>query len=175
VGRIAIKNPRYRTREEIVDDVCEALRHERLSWAAKAAVITDAVWCWTEFDGKLEGCRWWSVEALRSRRSPKQLRHEHVVPKNIVVKQLSELAPISREAILSLFESLCVGAVVTKSEDKVLSSHGLRSRMPDGWDGSDIWARYRVAGIAWVDATSKNENSTSGGQDSLLTRTSPGA
>ena len=158
MGRIAITNPRYRTREQIVDDVFEALRHERFTWAARAAVINDAIWSWTEFEGKLEGCRWWTAAALRSRRSPKNLRHEHVVPKNIVATRLRELAPVTREAIRSLFESLCIGAVVTKGEDKVLNAQGLRSRMPDGWDGSDVWARYRVAGIAWVDATARNHD-----------------
>lgn len=49
---------------------------------------------------------------------------------------------------------LCIGVVVTVEEDRALNAAGLRSRMPEGWDGRDVLARYRAVGIEVVDTLS---------------------
>ena len=42
-------------------------------------------------------------------------------------------------------------AVITKEQDKLLS----RRKMPDGWDGKDIFARYRKANIYLIQTDKK--------------------
>jgi hypothetical protein len=49
---------------------------------------------------------------------------------------------------------LCVGIVVTVEEDRSLNAAGIRSRMPEGWDGGDVVARYRAVGIEVLDTLS---------------------
>jgi len=40
--------------------------------------------------------------------------------------------------------------LVTKDEHRRLNASGLRSKMPDDWDGENIWARYDAIGIEQV-------------------------
>lgn len=59
--------------------------------------------------------------------------------------------PAPSEADVRRILDLCVGAVVTVEEDQALNAAGLRARMPSGWDGQDVFARYRAAGVELVD------------------------
>lgn len=82
------------------------------------------------------------------------LRAEHAVPINIIIKHcislgecLNEESDLLENAIeIHLKEHLQI-AIVTKDEDKILRDHGLNSKMPDDWDGIDVWARYKKTGL----------------------------
>src|SRR4051812_22851244 len=84
-------HPRYRTKDEIAQDVSFALK-SKLSPAAKYAVVKDAMWTWTELEGKYEGCQYWTPLAFAlhdaNRKANKKpgdgLRHEHIVPETVV-------------------------------------------------------------------------------------------
>ncbi len=72
---------------------------------------------------------------------------EHVVPQMVIVKMLMDMEDIDKKSIEELLCKYFHVLVVTKEEDKRLRSSGLRSTMPDDWDGENVWARYDVVGI----------------------------
>jgi hypothetical protein len=63
------------------------------------------------------------------------------------VNRLMDMNPLTAEAISELLQRLFVVRLVTAEEDARLTAAGLRYSMPQGWDGSDIFARYSVVGI----------------------------
>jgi len=85
------------------------------------------------------------VEA--DKRELKGLRLEHVVPQMWFVNQLMDRDTIDKEEIRELLEKYFNVLLVTKEEDVKLTKAGLRSKMPEGWDGKDPWARHKKVGI----------------------------
>lgn len=157
MARISTSNDRYRSHETICRDVSQVLRAD-LSYGTKYAVVSEVTWVWSEFNGKLKGCRYWTESALAA--SPDtSLVHEHVVPKSVIISRLFELSEPSPGDVKNVLEKLCIGVVVTKEEDLRLNALGLRSAMPTNWCGSDPWARYQLAGIAVVDLAAGSNSS----------------
>jgi hypothetical protein len=137
---------RQRDRDQLVRDAIIAL-DSAMSDGSKYALLDDVSWVLSELDGKYEGCRYWSARALAERTN---LRHEHSVPRRVLIGMLlTEPAPSEAEVRRVL--DLCVGAVVTVEEDRALNAAGLPARIPAGWDGEDVFARYRAAGVELVD------------------------
>ena len=126
------------------------------------------MWVWSEFDGKFDGCRQWSLAASQHRQHhgkviTSELTHDHVVPKKVLMELLQKLPrPTTAAAVRQLFEAYCFGAVLTRAEDGALNRLGLRSTMPKGWDGTDPWARYAAAGIVLVKQPCTTEKTSSG-------------
>jgi hypothetical protein len=144
--RIANKNPRFRTKSELCSDIATVL-NSSLHYGTKHAVLSEAMWVWTEFEGKYDGCEHRSKAAWELRDQQKMLVHEHVVPKSIVIQRLLQLSNPTADSVNQLLASYCKGAVLTREEDACLNRPGLRSKMPIGWDEKDVWARYASAGI----------------------------
>lgn len=107
-------------------------------------------------EGKFFGHSHWSIEALEAlalaegkiRTASRELRHEHVVPANILSRCLLNIeggATSSDYAELILRYSKV--AIITRTQDADLRKAGLSGKMPEGWDYNDIWARYRVTGL----------------------------
>ena len=72
---------------------------------------------------------------------------EHVVPQMAIVNRLMDME-ILTEATVIEFLSKCFAVILVTHEEHVkLNASGLRSTMPHGWDGSDIFARYAAVGI----------------------------
>jgi hypothetical protein len=72
---------------------------------------------------------------------------EHLVPATLMVQEALTLAPeLDVDGMVELLNQHGAAAIVTNDDDKALTSAGLRSTMPDGWDG-DPWARPRAAGL----------------------------
>ena len=86
-----------------------------------------------------------SVEA--DKRELKGLRLEHVVPQMWFVNQLMDRDTIDKEEIRELLEKYFNVLLVTKEEDVKLTKAGLRSKMPEDWDGENPWARHDAVGI----------------------------
>ncbi len=65
MGRISENSLRYRKKEKMVSDVVFVLNtpDDQLSYAAKYSVLKQVTWAWTEYNGKYEGCEYWSVKA----------------------------------------------------------------------------------------------------------------
>jgi hypothetical protein len=146
MARIPEKSPRFRTKERLSQDIAAVLSSPDLSYGTKHVVLADAVWVWSEFYGKYAGCPFWSV-AAREANSIKELCHEHVVPKRYIIQRLLDLSPPTPEDVHGVLSTYCIGAVVTRDEDRQITQAGFRSSMPDEWDTKDIWIRYRLAGI----------------------------
>lgn len=147
--KISNKNQRFRTREKLCEDIAFVL-NSNLHYGTQFAVLSEATWVWTEFQGKYEGCEHWSEAASELRNHPDRRRllvHEHVIPKSIVIQLLLLLPAPTGDSVYQLLAANCIGAVITREEDARLNSLGLRSRMPTEWDENDAWARYKHAGI----------------------------
>lgn len=148
--RISNKSVRFRSKNQIAGDIAIVLNAD-LTWGTKCAVLADAIWTWSEFEGKFDGCLHWTPGAWKSRDDKKRLTHEHVVPKVIIIDYLSQLqGHASRDKILKVMNAWCIGVVVLRSEDKLLTKAGVRSRMPPGWTGTSPWARYELVGLEVV-------------------------
>jgi hypothetical protein len=90
--------------------------------------------------------------AIVSARYPKELSsrltHEHTIPLRLLAEKVLSLETDNREVIREVFNTYCRAAIVTREEDRKLSSAKLRSAMPLEWCfGEDILARYCVVGI----------------------------
>jgi hypothetical protein len=144
--KIPNKNPRFRTKSELCSDIAFVL-NSGLHYGTKYAVLSEATWVWTEFEGKYKGCEHWSEAAWEIQGQQNMLVHEHIIPKSIVIQRLLALSTATTDSVNQLLTSYCKGAVITRDEDARLNSHGLRSKMPTGWDEKDVWARYTYAGI----------------------------
>lgn len=82
---------------------------------------------------------------------------EHIVPKTKYIQEPCIQAAVngqfaggetfSEEAVLQLLDRYWQIALITKEEDDALTDLGLRNKMPGGWDGTDVFARYKAAGI----------------------------
>lgn len=106
--------------------------------------------------GKHLGHAHWSVDALKllkangntERGITGKLSHEHVVPAMTVVDILFSIDPTSPTLRYeSQIRKFSVVAIITRDEENVLSKAGLARKMPDDWDGRDVWARYRKTGL----------------------------
>lgn len=162
IPRIPEHNPRYRTKEVIAADLALVL-NSPLSYGTKFAVASDICWVWTEFDGKIKGCKYWSKSAVAAYTadSKAKLIHEHVVPKSIVIRMLFDLQSPTDDDVYTILERYLVAVVVTPEEDAGLSRRH-RSTMPsqffDETSGGyqDIWLRYKQTPIEVIEqATGK--------------------
>lgn len=122
--------------------------------------ISFVLWRWTadgvNEDGVVTQDYWkYNVKNHASTRAAKELikrsnahtglRHEHVVPRKVLIKRILEQKLCGED----LFVFLCVfckAAIITKEEDSMLRP---KSGMPAGWcwDENDIYVRYRNSGI----------------------------
>jgi hypothetical protein len=71
------------------------------------------------------------------------------VPKRIIIERLFALpSPVRAVDVERVLSTLCIGAVLTREEDRRLTEAGLRSGMPgDSADFTNPWARYAAVGI----------------------------
>jgi len=91
-------------------------------------------------------------QRMRDEKNPAcRLMVDHAVPLGVIVAHLQEqfdanpaiTAHWLEERLIQLYHL----GVITSEEDARLNSLGLRSAMPRGWDGADLQARYKTAGI----------------------------
>ena len=112
MAEIPSNSRRYRSKEEIAKDLAFILT-ARVSYGTRFAVLKDAMWVWTEFNGKYEGCAFWTPLAMakyamnRKQKGKKiaGLRHEHIVPKRVVMEMLEELNPPTPERFMQSVKS----------------------------------------------------------------------
>lgn len=82
-------------------------------------------------------------------RNNQNLRYDHPVPLKIIIEKLFALDEIDEKNVKKLLSKYIKngGVLITKDEDKTLTEIGLKSSMPDNWDGVDVYARYKSANI----------------------------
>lgn len=120
-----------------------------LSYGTKWAVLRDAAWVWTEFHGKYKGCPYWTRMALMQYRiDPKaDLRHEHAVPKTVVMRMLFDLRSPTADQVRQICKRFLLGVVVTREEDDVLNAEYGCTMPAEFFDPAhpqylDPWLRY---------------------------------
>lgn len=91
-------------------------------------------------------------EHYRSGRQAKKrelkLMVDHAVPIAVMVARLFDPgADLSDHGIRAILRKYYLLGLLSGAEDAHLNSMGLRSRMPSGWDGENLMARYQMAGI----------------------------
>ena len=74
-----------------------------------------------------------------------KLTNEHPVPCNVIKSEKDAANSIEEKANVLKKYDQCV--ILYKEQDKQLS----KSTMPEDWDGKDVWARYKNAGIEILD------------------------
>ena len=105
--------------------------------------------------GKFRGHAHWSCTALALLRNnggtergiKKLLSHEHVVPVNVVLDILLRNASATIDDMEGLIRRFSVVAIITREEEAIVSKGGLKNKMPEHWDGNDVWARYKQVGL----------------------------
>ena len=156
MAKISERNRRFRTKEQIADDVAYIL-NSPVSYGTKFAVLAEITWVWTEFFGKYTGCPYWSGQALMlpSKGLEKACTHEHVVPKQVVIDRLFALQAPTASDVYNLLDTFLIGCIVTTEEDKKLNAAGYNHKMPtEFYDPAhpgynNPWLRYINCGIAW--------------------------
>lgn len=149
MAHISERSPRYRTREQIAEDVAFILKAP-VRYGTKYAVLSEVMWVWTEFCGKYRGCRYWSKTALmvyQRDRNKAKLKHEHVVPKKVVIEMLFALDQPTPENVRSILDTFLIGVVLTPEEDAVLNVEFGSKMPPEFYDPSspdfhNPWLRY---------------------------------
>jgi len=147
MARISEKSELFRERSVIVSDVVFALTTGFIHHAAKRAIIDQAIWVWSEYDGKHSPSLFWSNEAKQAKLNELPIIHEHPVPRQVIREKLFSLRKPSTVSVKRVLTRYCIGAVIAKTEDITLNKSGLRSKMPADWDGKDLWARYKAIGM----------------------------
>ncbi|MCG9084270.1 hypothetical protein [Laribacter hongkongensis] len=91
------------------------------------------------------------------------LIYEHIVPKAkyiqnpCIEKARSSTEGVSYEFVFDLVCKYWKIAIITKDEDKKLTEAKLGIKMPDGWDGVNVLARYEEVGISLIPVEEINE------------------
>ena len=104
----AVPNPK----EQMASDVAFAL-NSVLSYGAIFSVMVDVCWTWTEFHGKVRGCPYWTEMALMQRATDRavKLKHEHVVPKKVVIGMLTKLNSPTPEEVFRIWTDFSSGSL----------------------------------------------------------------
>jgi hypothetical protein len=101
---------------------------------------------------KYEKGHYYSQEAYRKIKAREftDLVFEHMVPKHKYIQKPCVEKAIKKELkendVYDLLERYWKIAIITKEEDKKLVGRS----MPKGWDGEDIFLRYKLAGIQLI-------------------------
>ena len=74
-----------------------------------------------------------------------QIIVEHPVPMKVIIQDMLDNAT-SKEHCLEILHKWSRITIVTKEEDARLNKN-YQTKMPEDWDGIDVWARYRKVGI----------------------------
>jgi len=132
-------------------------------------ILKRLIWATTEYNDqgewkKYDGVPYWSIGAIRQRRKnisekvhcDKDLRHEHSIPRSIILKKIKSLQEKSTENIYDILDKYCHAVVVAKDEDKLLNKY--RAKMPDNQLQENnlvenIFSRYKAAQIKVLNIT----------------------
>ena len=96
-----------------------------------------------------KNCRYISSGAKSLTSNKKEdLVADHAVPISLLLEEIyKEKDSITLDQLVKLLEKYSAMTLITRNEDNLLIEKGLAKKMPIGWDGEDIFARYKEAGI----------------------------
>jgi len=146
-----------------IDRLLPIARDPRNPMARIARFLIDSLlWCWTadgvDSDGNAvrDGLKYdlrhqrHTTQALElweaNGRRGSGLRHEHAVPKTVLLKHLLTLEDATPSLVGKTLERFCFAIIVSRSEDDLLNERGYRETMPPDWSFAaadcDPLARY---------------------------------
>ncbi len=107
-----------------------------------------------KYNNKLIASDYITVEAKKQieQKNKKNLVREHMIPKNIYFNILVSEAKnglLTKERIFDILNKHYWTCIVTKDEDNVLAEN-YQIKMPDDWDGENVFARYEKVTISKV-------------------------
>ena len=80
---------------------------------------------------------------------------EHVVPVSEINKRVLSLESPNTDKIQEIVVEWSILCVITEAEDRLLKDKKITKSMPNDWDGIDKYARYKKAGIDFVQSKYK--------------------
>tara|TARA_B100001287_G_scaffold1325_2_gene1017 strand:- start:35 stop:610 length:576 start_codon:yes stop_codon:yes gene_type:complete len=130
-------------------------------------IINDMLWAITcdSDDGKKDGLKYsqayWTNNAIKRRnnnllnntKKDYGLRHEHIVPKNLIRKILNNLQDVNQHQILQIINHYNHAVIVSIEEDSILRKNGFQKKLPNGYnldnyDKRAVFSRYIESEIA---------------------------
>lgn len=81
---------------------------------------------------------------------------EHVIPLMYIVNILMDMNPLTENKVATILRKYFRVLLVTAEEHERLNASGLRSVMPQNWDGQSVWARYETVGIELAEQGGQN-------------------
>lgn len=75
---------------------------------------------------------------------------DHMIPVSLALREFESLNNLNIDAVVNLVSKYSNLALITRKEDTKLRELGLVKKMPQDWDGEDIYARYRAAKIILI-------------------------
>ena len=96
---------------------------------------------------KYDNVSYRSLNSINISHEEGKLVRDHAIPFKYVRDELLKLSNVTRDSVKSILNNMLHSCVITKEEDKILTSKGLRSEMPKGSQLTDILARYNAVGI----------------------------
>lgn len=142
---------KYDSEKTIIKDMNIVIK-SKLSDNAKIELLHSLAWAYTENNGKIKGCKYWSEDAINKYKNgvKVEFRHEHVIPRNIFVNSVLEKKCKITKKVL---DNRLVGCVVTADEAKRLDRK-YKTTHPDNEDFfniKNVWGRYEEVGIKYCE------------------------
>lgn len=106
---------------------------------------------WDRIGAKHQSARYATEEALAAERGLGLIVFDHAIPFRYQLEDLISMSEITPDAVRSTLNKYGVTVLITKEQDRLLTSLGLQRNMPNGWDGLDPLARYKSANIPLVE------------------------
>lgn len=158
----AAESPNRRNARVELEHIHLELRNGR---AQHLRHFVDQYYCYKNGHVKRTGAAHWESVVWKANVSREARRlgdrklvvREHAVPLLVIRRLLIELSRAGHatiKGIATLLDERVVFATISKDEDRLLRSHGLTSKMPEGFSTpghvlfGDRLARYKFAGIA---------------------------
>jgi hypothetical protein len=90
-----------------------------------------------------------SKKSIGVSRGKNLLVRDHSIPFSYIQNMLLELREVNKISVRNILEQNLCACIITREEDRVLSSKGLGKKMPKNWDGKDKMARYKFVNIVF--------------------------
>lgn len=100
---------------------------------------------------KSQAAQFVSNNGLKSMGEKWGVVYDHCVPFRILQDKLLCLDFPDPSSVRGLLQQYAVACLITKDEDRLLTSMGLNNKMPEPWNETDVLARYKTAGIDVTD------------------------
>lgn len=111
-------------------------------------IMNDMLWAITcdSDEGQIDGIKYsqvyWSTGAIERRNNNianginrnKGLRHEHLVPKNLIRNIINNLNEVNEELILRIINQYNHAVIVTIEEDNILRENGFKNNLPKAFE-----------------------------------------